>query len=189
MEPDDPTLDPVEIVTDPDVPDVAVPVDMPIEPLIPAVPPLDVLIFISPLVLAPEIPLLIDTLPPVDDLDNPPDNDNIAPTELVPLLAPGLTVTSPASPDDESPLAIVTTPLMPDTVSPEAMFIAPLVLDPVLNPVDMVIAPLPLEPDTLAPLVIVTLPPVLLVDSPATRSILDPTLLPLLPTDKIMLPD
>jgi hypothetical protein len=189
MEPDDPTLDPVDIVTEPEVPDDAVPVDISIEPLIPAVPPFDVLIFTSPLVLAPEIPLLMDTLPPVDDFDKPPDKDNVAPVELVPLLAPGLTVTSPASPDEESPLAIVTVPLLPDTVSPEAMFMAPLVLDPVLVPDDIVIEPLPLEPNALAPLVIVILPPVLLVDSPAIRSILDPSLMSLQPTDKIILPD
>jgi hypothetical protein len=58
----------------------------------------------------------------------------------------------------------------------------------VLVPDDIVIEPLPLEPDALAPLVIVILPPVLLVDSPAIRSILDPSPLPLLPTDNVIEP-
>jgi hypothetical protein len=162
--PDDATLEPVDIVTEPEVPDVDAPVDMDIDPLIPALPPLGVKIFTLPLFPAPETPLEIDTLPPANDLDSPPDRYKVAPSDDVPLLAPGPIEMSPASPDVESPLPILTIPLFPDTVFPLTIFNAPLSVPLLPAPDDISISPLLLVLDPLAPLINDILPPVLLLE-------------------------
>jgi hypothetical protein len=84
----------------------------------------------------------------------------------------------------ESPVSNVTSP--DNDAEPLKISILPLV--PVPEPDEISISPLLFELEPLAPLMREILPPVLLVDSPATRSILDPSPLPLLPTDNVIEP-
>jgi len=182
MEPDDPTLDPVDIVTEPEVPDDAVPVDISIEPLIPAVPLFDVLIVMSPLVVAEEYPLVIDIFPPVFVELPPPTIAYSAPVELE---VPTSNEILPDVPEFEDPVEKIKSP---DSFKESPVLITTSPEYPNEYALVIFIDPLPNDEDLLIPETKTISPPDLVREVPADIDTSEPTVLELDPTASSIVP-
>jgi hypothetical protein len=104
--------------TEPDVPSLDVPVFSTSVPLVPSYPAFAVAIAIRPLVLSTDVPLVMNTEPPVDSsaVVMPAVITTSEPHPLSPI--PTTNVTAPPRPLVASPLEIVTEPEFPSLDAP-----------------------------------------------------------------------